>query len=85
MYETHRDILDAWPDLREFAADLGIKYNTARGMRQRSSIDFKYWDDVTAAAKRRKIKGINQDVLRELALIKRGRKNPTVAAGCVRV
>jgi hypothetical protein len=79
MYQSHRDIVDAWPSLEEFAADLGIKFNTARGMRQRSSIYWTYWDDVTAAAKRRKIKGINQDVLRQLALVRRGRKNPTSA------
>jgi hypothetical protein len=79
MYESHRDIIDAWPSLQEYAADLGILFNTARGMRQRSSIHFTYWDDVTAAAKRRKIKGINQKILRQLALIRRGRKNPTSA------
>ena len=79
MFQSHRDIIEAWDDLREFADDIGVKFNTARGMQQRSSIHLRYWDAVIDAAKRRKIKGINQTVLRQLALVRRGRPNPTTS------
>lgn len=79
MFQSHRDIIDAWPTLQDYAADLGVRFNTARGMRQRSSIHWRYWDDVAEAAKRRKIKGVNQKILRELALAKRARSVPSAA------
>jgi hypothetical protein len=79
MFQSHRDIIDAWPTLQDYAADVGVKFNTARGMRQRSSIHMRYWDEVIAAAKRRRIRGINQNVLRQLALVPRGQHIPTSA------
>lgn len=79
MFQSHRDIINAWSDLRVFADDIGVKFNTARGMHARSSIHLRYWDAVIDAAKRRKIRGINQTVLRQLALVRRGRQTPTTS------
>lgn len=61
--QTHRDIIDRWPSLKEFAADIGVTYNSANLMRHRSSINARYWDRVVEAAKARNLRGINHKIL----------------------
>jgi predicted GNAT superfamily acetyltransferase len=60
---SHRDIIDRWPSVREFAADIGITYNSANLMRHRHSINARYWDRVVEAAKARGLRGINHKLL----------------------
>jgi hypothetical protein len=63
MFETHRQIIMAWPHLSDFAADIGVSENTAKGMRQRNSIPADYWPSVVHGARKRKIVGVTTDLL----------------------
>lgn len=60
--KTHRDIIGAWKNAATFAADVGIKPESARQMRFRNSIPSKYWPAVVAASNRRR-KGITFELL----------------------
>jgi len=71
MFETHRQIIMAWPRLSDFAVDIGVPENTAKGMRQRNSIPSDYWPSVVNGARQRKIEGVTTDLL--AALRKRSR------------
>lgn len=70
-FETHRDIINVWPTLAAFAEDLGIPYETAKGMRARGSIDGRYWADVVTAAGNRGFAAVTLEALAEVAAAKR--------------
>ena len=61
--QTHRDIIESWPSLAEFAADIGVSENTAKQMRTRDSINGRYWADVVNRALERGIPCVTFDVL----------------------
>ncbi len=77
---THADIIRLWPkpSIRTFAADIGVKLNSARKMEQRASISDAYWEAVEAAAKRRRIKTADGEsvTVRLLAGIRAARRPP---------
>lgn len=52
---THADLINRWPSLTDFAADLSIEYGTAKAMRRRSSIPSEYWLTAVRAAEGRGI------------------------------
>lgn len=60
---THADIINRWPSLTDFAADLSIAYGTAKAMRRRGSIPSDYWPVVVQSAARRGIAGISLERL----------------------
>lgn len=60
---THADIINRWPSLGEFAADLSIAYGTAKAMRRRGSIPSEYWPGVVQSAARRGIAGVSLERL----------------------
>lgn len=60
---THADIINQWPSLSEFAADLSIEYGTAKAMRRRSSIPSEYWLTVVRKANSREIVGVTLEEL----------------------
>lgn len=60
---THADIINSWPSLSEFAADLSVEYGTAKAMRRRSSIPAKYWPAVVTKAAEREIDGVTAEAL----------------------
>lgn len=60
---TFRNIIDKWPSLSAFAADLGVKYVTAQLMRHRDSIAPRHWNNVVLAAKKRAIPGVTLEAL----------------------
>jgi hypothetical protein len=60
---THSEIIDLWPSLSDFAADLSVKYGTAKAMRQRCSIPSVYWVMVVQKARARRIKGVTHEAL----------------------
>lgn len=60
---THADIINSWPSLAEFAADLSVEYGTAKAMRRRGSIPAKYWPLVVSKAVDREIDGITAEAL----------------------
>lgn len=70
---TFRSIIDKWPSISEFAADLGVKYVTAQLMRHRNSIASRHWNNVVIAARRREIAGVTLEVL---AAIEAGQPAP---------
>lgn len=61
------DVIDAWPTIGDFAADVGCGYEAARQMRRRASIPAGYWLRVTEAAERRGYSAITLRRLAELA------------------
>lgn len=80
MFENHRQIIMAWPNLSDFAEDIGVSANTAKKMRQRNSIPSDYWPSVVAGAKYRKIAGISTDLLATLRFASRKDNRRGVAA-----
>lgn len=52
---SFRSIIDLWPSLSDFAADIGVRYGTAQVMRFRGQLRPRYWQAVVAAAQRRKL------------------------------
>jgi hypothetical protein len=73
---TFRSIIDQWPSLQDFAADLEVKYVTAQLMRHRDSIAAKHWRNTVAAASKRGMKHITLDLLASIeprAAIRRAR------------
>ncbi|HTV69299.1 MAG TPA: hypothetical protein VMF90_12250 [Rhizobiaceae bacterium] len=60
---THVDVINLWPSLSEFAADLSIEYGTAKAMRRRGSIPSEYWVAVVKSAERRELAGVTLEAL----------------------
>lgn len=54
MQLNHSDTINLWPTLADFAADVGVKRNTARGWKRRNSIPAKYWPTVLEMARNRR-------------------------------
>ena len=52
-------LIDQWPTIAEFAADVGCGYEAARQMRLRGSIAPKHWDGVIAATAGKGINGVD--------------------------
>lgn len=60
---THAQIINLWPRLSVFAADLNIAYGTAKAMRRRSSIPPDYWPAMVRIASARKLQGVTYEAL----------------------
>lgn len=60
---THANMINLWPSLSAFAADLGIQYGTAKAIRRRNSIPAEYWLLAVAKADGRGIAGVSLDAL----------------------
>jgi hypothetical protein len=60
---THADIINLWPSLTDFAADLSVEYGTAKAMRRRGSIPSEYWLAVVRKAESREIDGVTLEAL----------------------
>lgn len=60
---THRTIINFWPDLESFAADMVVQPLTAAGWRNRDSIPAKYWPDLVATARKRGFRGVTLEKL----------------------
>lgn len=58
-------LIDHWPTIGEFAAEVGCGYEAARQMRRRESIAPEHWQNVIAAAERRGINGVSLGWLTE--------------------
>lgn len=65
-FASHRDVIDAWPSVAEFATDIGIAYERAKGMRRRNSITFDCAHAVVLAAAARGIEGVSHELLARL-------------------
>jgi len=76
---THDEIINLWPSLSDFAADLSVAYGTAKAMRRRASIPPDYWSAVLEGAKRRRIAGVTLERL-VVAKPARASSSPETAA-----
>jgi hypothetical protein len=81
-YQSHRQIIDAWPEpsLPTFAADHGVKYETAKGWRRRNSIPAERWLDTIQLANRRGVRGVTHELLRELRALGKHQREVEAAA-----
>jgi hypothetical protein len=61
----HSAVINLWPSLSAFAADLGIRYGTAKAMRRRGKIPPEYWVRLCNKAHDRGIDGVTTDLLAE--------------------
>lgn len=66
-FSTHRDIIDAWPRLTDFAEDVGIPYGNAKAMRRRDRIGLEYVAAVVAGAAARGIPGVTAELIAQIA------------------
>lgn len=60
---THADLINQWPSLAVFAADLGVPYVTAKAMRRRMSIPASYWSRLVECAAARQLDGVTLEAL----------------------
>jgi hypothetical protein len=74
LMTTYTEIIDRWPSLTTYAADIGVRYGTAQVMRYRGSIPARYWKRVVAAAARRGIEGVSLDLLASIEAEPRPRR-----------
>lgn len=65
-FKTHRDIIRAWPSLKQMADDMGVRYDTVQKWHVRNSIPSDKWKKVARHALIREINGITVDLLAEL-------------------
>lgn len=51
-------LIEQWPTITEFAAEVGCGYEAARQMRRRQSIAPEHWPKVVSVSAARKIEGV---------------------------
>lgn len=51
-------LIEQWPTITEFAAEVGCGYEAARQMRRRQSIAPEHWANVISASKAKEIDGV---------------------------
>jgi hypothetical protein len=71
--DSFRTLIDGY-GLHAFAADIGVRENTAKQMRKRNSVDAVYWNDWVAGAMRRGRPGITLERLAGIAARRRPEK-----------
>jgi hypothetical protein len=74
QFRSHRDIIDAWPRLSDFAADAGVTYGAAKAMRRRDRIGIEYVAAVVSGAAARGIEGVSAELIAQLAAAKASNK-----------
>lgn len=66
VMQTIPDIINLWPTVSAFAADVGISYSLAKMWRKRASIPATRWLDVVRAAESRRLP-VTLDLLAQAA------------------
>ncbi|MCM2293062.1 hypothetical protein NAC44_12090 [Allorhizobium sp. BGMRC 0089] len=56
-------LIEQWPTITEFAAEVGCGYEAARQMRRRQSIAPEHWPKIVSASRARKIPGVTLEWL----------------------
>lgn len=64
-------MIDLWPSVSVFAADIGISERHGQVMRFRASVPPDYWPRMVSAAKRRGIKGVSLDKIAKIRSLRR--------------
>ena len=66
-YRAFTDVIEAWPSIAAFAADMGAPYPTVTSWRTRNSIPPQRWAAVVEAAEQRGVEGVSLASLAALA------------------
>lgn len=78
QFSSFRDVIQLWDRLSDFAADIGVPYQTAAGMLRRDSIASGHWPVVVRKAAGRGYRGVTLELLtaleRERELQRRDRR-----------
>ncbi len=61
------ELIEMWPSIGAFAADVGVPYETANSWKKRNSIPAKNWPEVIAAAGRGGFPDVTFERLAKLA------------------
>lgn len=64
---THAEIINLWPTVAVFAADIGAQYETAKAMKRRSVIPARYWVRLVEKAEQRNFQPVNLEILANAA------------------
>jgi hypothetical protein len=65
--ESFADVINLWPSLSRFAADVGVSYGVAKQWRRRNSIPSERWAELLWAAELRAIDGLSANLLTKIA------------------
>ena len=60
---TFRDIIKLWPSLTDFAREVGVTLDCAKSWRHRDSIQSAHYPSIVAAAQRRGLVCVTNDLL----------------------
>lgn len=77
---THQDVINQWPSLAAFAADLGVPSANVRMWRRRNSIPVSHFEAVVEAAAKRGFDGISYETLAKAQSVMRRAPAPQEAA-----
>jgi len=61
-----RDLIDRWPSIVAFQEDMGCKYEAARQMRYRNSVNPSHWEKLIEVAAAASIEGVTYEWLTSL-------------------
>ena len=64
---TFADLLANWPSHSDLRDDLGVTYQAAQKMRERSCVSAKHWPKLIPAAKKRGVRVTEADLMRMMA------------------
>lgn len=64
---TFGELLRRWPSDKDLAQDLKTTPEHARGMRRNSAVKPRYWPGLIMGARRRKIPGVTNSLLQQIA------------------
>ena len=68
--ETVTDLISKWSSDAEFARDIGLTTSHVSMIKMRNSLHPKYWLAIIKAADKRGFKGISEDSLAKIAIIR---------------
>ena len=63
---TVLELTNLWKDLEHLADDIGAGLDAVYSMRHRNRIDQRYWRPVVSSAKKRRIPGVDIDLLADI-------------------
>lgn len=67
---SHTDLINLWPSLADFAADISVPYGTAKAMRRRGAIPDAYWLIIVQRAAVRGLSGVTLEALASAVAIR---------------
>lgn len=78
---SHRPLINRWPSIKALAEDLGVGYETAKGIRRRGWIPDRYYEKAVTGARKRSFHEVTRKRLSQLADKRiRGQTNDATSA-----